>query len=128
MRILLIELDMSSETPIYIQLRNQIVIGIAYGNLAPGDSLPTVRQMAQDTEINAMTVSKAYNLLKNEGFIEIDRRHGATVSKNSNSSEEYKNRIYRELELIIAECKINGLGKNEIINICENLYNKMNNF
>lgn len=126
MRILLIELDMSSETPIYIQLRNQIVIGIAYGNLAPGDSLPTVRQMAQDTEINAMTVSKAYNLLKNEGFIEIDRRHGATVSKNSNISEEYKNRIYSELELIIAECKINGLSKNKIVTICENLYTKMN--
>lgn len=125
---MLIELDMSSDTPIYIQLRNQIVIGIAYGNLKVGDSLPTVRQMAQDTEINTMTVSKSYNLLKNEGFIEIDRRHGATVSKNSNSSEKYKSVLYKELELIIAECKINGLSKNEIINICENLYNKMNNF
>ena len=127
MRVLLIELDMSSEIPIYLQLRNQIVLGIAYQKLLPGESLPTVRQMAQDTGINSMTVSKAYNLLKNEGFIEIDRRHGATVSKIENKDKLYQDKLYKEFELSIAEGKISGLSKSQIINICENLYDQMNN-
>lgn len=124
---MLIELDMSSEVPIYLQLRNSIVLGIAYGKLQPGESLPTVRQMAQDTGINVMTVSKTYTLLKNDGFIEIDRRHGATVSVSISKSDDYENRIAKEFELIIAEAKINGLDKKQIIEICENLYDKMSN-
>ena len=56
---MLIRLDMSSETPIYVQLRNQIVMAIGRGEMALGESLPTVRKMAQDAEINAMTVNKA---------------------------------------------------------------------
>ena len=124
---MLIELDMSSEIPIYLQLRNQIVLGIAYQKLLTNEILPTVRQMAQDTGINSMTVNKAYNLLKNQGFIEIDRRHGATVSKIENKDKLYQDKLYKEFELIIAEGKISGLSKSQIINICENLYNQMNN-
>ena len=124
---MLIELDMSSEIPIYLQLRNQIVLGIAYQKLLTNESLPTVRQMAQDTGINSMTVNKAYNLLKNQGFIEIDRRHGATVSKIENKDKLYQDKLYKEFELIIAEGKITGLSKSQIINICENLYDQMNN-
>lgn len=72
-------LYLSSEIPIYVQLRNQIVMGIAKGQLRAGESLPTVRRMAADAGINTMTVNKAYQLLKAEGYIEIDRRHGAAV-------------------------------------------------
>lgn len=61
---------MKSSIPIYVQLRNQIVTGIGKGKLKAGDSLPTIRQMASDIGINTMTVNKAYQLLKAEGFIE----------------------------------------------------------
>ena len=76
---MLIQLDMASDIPIYVQLRNQIVMGIGRGELKMGEKLPTVRQLAQDAGVNTMTVNKAYQVLKAEGFIEIDRRHGATV-------------------------------------------------
>ena len=66
---MLIRLDMASAAPIYVQLRNQI-----------GEKLPTVRQMAADAGVNTMTVNKTYQLLKAEGFIEIDRRRGAVVN------------------------------------------------
>ena len=66
---MILSLDMSSDVPIYVQLRNQIVTGIGKGELKAGESLPSVRQMAQDAGINSMTVNKAYQILKAEGFI-----------------------------------------------------------
>lgn len=65
---MIIELDMSSSTPIYVQLRNQIVKGIGKGELNTGEKLPTVRQLASDAGVNTMTVNKAYQILKNEGI------------------------------------------------------------
>lgn len=78
---MIIELDMNSSIPIYVQLRNQIVMGIGHGELKPGESLPTVRQLAEDAGVNTMTVNKTYQILKTEGYINIDRRHGAVVAK-----------------------------------------------
>ena len=76
---MIIKINMQSEIPIYLQLRNEIVKGIGRGEFEPGESLPTVRQMATDLGINTMTVSKAYQLLKTEGFLETDRRKGTTI-------------------------------------------------
>ena len=69
---MIIELDMSSSTPIYVQLRNQIVKGIGKGELKTGEKLPTVRQLASDAGVHTMTVNEAYQILKNEGFIRTD--------------------------------------------------------
>lgn len=76
---MIIKINMQSEVPIYLQLRNEIVKGIGRGEFEPGESLPTVRQMATDLGINTMTASKAYQLLKAEGFLETDRRKGTTI-------------------------------------------------
>ena len=61
---MIIELDMSSSTPIYVQLRNQIVKGIGKGELKTGEKLPTIRQLASDAGVNTMTVNKAYQILE----------------------------------------------------------------
>ena len=76
---MIIKINTLSQIPLYLQLRNQIVKGIGTGELTEGESLPTVRQMAADLGINTMTVSKAYQLLKNEGFLYTDRRLGSIV-------------------------------------------------
>ena len=76
---MIIKINTLSQIPLYLQLRNQIVKGIGKGELTEGESLPTVRQMAADLGINTMTVSKAYQLLKNEGFLYTDRRLGSIV-------------------------------------------------
>ena len=78
---MIIKINSRSEMPIYLQLRNQIVKGIGKGELEQGEILPTVRQMAADLGVNAMTVSKAYQLLKVEGFIETDRRKNIPRSR-----------------------------------------------
>ena len=115
---MIIELDMNSSTPIYVQLRNQIVMGIGRGELKLGESLPTVRQLAQDIGVNTMTVNKAYQILKTEGYIKIDRRHGAIVSDNIDMDIVFREKLENELELLLAEAAINGMDKRDFLSMC----------
>ena len=77
---MVIEIDFNSDEAIYVQLMNQIILGIATSRLQEGDTLPSVRQIADTIGINMHTVNKAYTLLKQEGFVSIDRRRGAVVA------------------------------------------------
>ena len=122
---MIIELDMNSSTPIYVQLRNQIVMGIGRGELKLGESLPTVRQLAQDIGVNTMTVNKAYQILKTEGYIKIDRRHGAIVSDNIDMDIVFREKLENELELLLAEATINGMDNNDFLSMCNEIYSKM---
>lgn len=122
---MIIELDMNRSTPIYVQLRNQIVMGIGRGELKLGESLPTVRQLAQDIGVNTMTVNKAYQILKTEGYIKIDRRHGAIVSDNIDMDIVFREKLENELELLLAEAAINGMDKNDFLSMCNEIYSKM---
>ncbi len=121
---MILELDFNSQLPIYLQLRNQIVIGIGKGQLEFGEKLPTVRQMAEDIGINTMTVNKAYKLLKVEGFISIDRRHGAKVNTSFDANKEYKEKLEETLELYISEAKIKGIKKEDFLELCDELFKK----
>ena len=76
---MLLHLDFTVDIPIYQQIRNEIVRKIAAGILPPGELLPPIRTLAENLGINMMTVSKAYNLLKQEGYIQTDRRAGTRV-------------------------------------------------
>lgn len=122
---MIIELDMNSSTPIYVQLRNQIVMGIGRGELKLGESLPTVRQLAQDIGVNTMTVNKAYQILKTEGYIKIDRRHGAIVSDNIDMDIVFREKLENKLELLLAEAAINGMDKNDFLSMCNEIYSKI---
>ena len=77
---MVIEIDFSSEEALYLQLRNQIILGIASARFQEGDALPSVRQLADDIGINMHTVNKAYTVLKQEGFLKVDRRKGAVIA------------------------------------------------
>ena len=77
---MVIEIDFNSDEAIYVQLMNQIIMGIATSRLHEGDPLPSVRQLADTIGINMHTVNKAYSLLRQEGFVTIDRRRGAIIA------------------------------------------------
>lgn len=66
---MIVEIDFNSEEALYIQLINQIIIGIATDQIREGDTLPSVRQLADNIGINMHTVNKAYSVLKQEGFL-----------------------------------------------------------
>lgn len=127
---MVLKIDMAGDIPIYVQLRNEIVKGIGRGELSPGENLPTVRQLAGDFGVNTMTVSKAYQLLKAEGFIETDRRKGAKVrapgyGSMRNNDEDYRERLGGELSLLSAEAKLKGIGRGEFVRLCEAAFAEM---
>ena len=122
---MIIELDMARSTPIYVQLRNQIVKGIGKGELKAGEKLPTVRQLAGDAGVNTMTVNKTYQILKNEGFIRTDRRLGAFVSETIAEDADFKEKLESELELLSAEARLTGMSRDEFLSMCDKLYSKM---
>ncbi|WP_337814559.1 GntR family transcriptional regulator [Intestinibacter sp.] len=122
---MILKLDFESEIPIYIQLRNQIVVAIAHGYLSQGEKLPTIRNLAEDLGINNMTVNKAYAMLKQEGFISIDRRHGAKVNPILTPDFKFKEKLEDDLTLVISEAEIRGMKKDEFMKICENIFDSM---
>lgn len=122
---MLLKIDFESDIPIYVQLKRQIIQGIARGELQEGDSLPSVRQMAEDIGINMHTVNKAYNLLKGDGFVTIDRRKGAIINKiPAPLTEELKDDLREEIDSIIGEFYCRGVQEEEFLNMCKNIYEK----
>ena len=103
---MIIEIDFNSDEAIYIQLRNQIIMGIATSEIQEGESLPSVRQLAETVGINMHTVNKAYTVLKQEGYIQLDRRKGAVISLDVNKIEAVE-KMRAQLQILLARglCK-----------------------
>ena len=109
-----------------LHYRNQIVLGIGRGELKIGDGLPTIRQLAEDIGVNSMTVNKAYSILKNEGYIEIDRRHGAKISPKIAFTNEFREKVESELLLLMSESTIRGMTREKFMEMCDEIYNNIN--
>lgn len=124
---MLLRIDMTSEVPIYQQIRNEIVFAVAKEHLKPGDALPTVRQLAHDIGVNPMTVNKAYALLKDEGIIIIDRRHGARISDYGNNGKVFDRDFDHRLELLLSEARMKGASKEETTSHFSELINSVFN-
>lgn len=116
---MLLRLDFSSDIPIYQQLRNQVVSAIASGELGPGERLPTVRALAEECGVNMMTVSKAYQVLKAEGYITTGRRGGAVVRLPETGVGP---ETLEGLRLRLCELRLAGLGRDEALELCGKLY------
>lgn len=119
---MLMQINMESDTPIYQQIRNQVILGIASGTLMPGEQLPSVRQMADEIGINMMTVSKAYTLLKDEGYIATDRRYGTKVSETFSDTVNFQTDFLTALTLLLAESKIHGISAEAISSMVSAIY------
>ena len=116
---MIIAINEYSDIPIYIQIRNQIVLGISDGRLSPGEQLPTVRSLAEEMGVNSMTVNKAYQLLKQEGYIYTDRRNGAKVRERLELKPELPIETKEMLQRVISEAKVRGISREEFISICD---------
>lgn len=84
-----------SGLPIYKQVMEQIRRMISSGQLKPGDSLPSVRELALTHAVNAMTISKAYSMLEAEGLLARQRGKAMTVSTQNKLSESKQDRLKR---------------------------------
>ena len=122
---MLLKLDFADDTPIYLQIRNQIVLGIANGKLAPGEKLPPIRTLAAETGVNTMTVNKAYQLLKQEGYLITDRRLGAMINPARVPEQHPPLTEYPALKLLLSELYVNGITKEELLSACSKLYDEL---
>jgi DNA-binding transcriptional regulator YhcF (GntR family) len=119
---MVIKIDEYSDLPIYMQIRNQIVMGISSGELAAGEQLPTVRALALEIGINTMTVSKAYQILKNEGYIMTDRKNGARVRQQIEKTGVISGENKNELRRIVSEARLSGVSIEEIRDLVDGYY------
>ena len=108
-----IKIEMDADIPIYTQLANGLVEGIANGSLQPGDSLPSVRSLAADLGINMHTVNKAYHELEKKEIVRIIPKSGAVVNPPC-IDDSARSRVKLFLRPIIAEALAVGLSEAEI--------------
>ena len=121
MRMDFIHIDFNSEEAIYMQLRNQIIWAIATAGLHEGETLPSVRQMADSVGINMHTVNKAYSVLKQEGILTIDRRKGAVIRIDANklyALEELKG----DLQIVLAKAWCKNISREEVHELIDEIY------
>ena len=122
---MLLKLDFADDTPIYLQIRNQIVLGIANGELKPGEKLPPIRTLAVETGVNTMTVNKAYQLLKQEGYLITDRRLGAMINPTRVPEQHPPLTEHPALKLLLSELYVDGITKEELLAACSKLFDEL---
>ncbi|MCI9047839.1 MAG: GntR family transcriptional regulator [Hungatella sp.] len=118
---MILSIDFNSDEAFYIQLRNQIIIGIATGRIREGDSLPSVRQLADNISINMHTVNKAYSVLKQEGFVKLDRRKGAIISLDVDKQRGLEE-LKEEIAVAMAKGICKGIRREEVHRLVDEIY------
>ena len=94
-------LDLHSGVPVYRQIIDQVMGGVAAGALSGGDQLPTVRQVAVDLSINPNTVMRAYREMEIRGVLETQQGMGTFVSQKKVKRDDVERR--RQLNQLVAE-------------------------
>ncbi len=109
-----ISIDFADDKPIYLQIHDQVIDAIASGKMFPGSVLPSSRQLAAEFGINFHTVNKAYNLLREERYIQFSRKKTAVVSEplmNETLLQEWDNRE----RTLLAELVARGVSRQDIV-------------
>ncbi len=121
---MVIEIDFNSDEALYMQLRNQIILGIASSKFEEGEVLPSVRQLADMIGINMHTVNKAYSVLKQEGFVKVDRRRGVVIALDIDKIQAIEE-MRCELQVVLAKGKCKGVTREEIHALVDELYDRI---
>lgn len=120
---MVIEIDFNSDEAIYVQLMNQIIMGIATSRLQEGDTLPSVRQLADTIGINMHTVNKAYSLLRQEGFVTIDRRRGAIIAIDVDKIKALEE-MKQNLMVALARGCCKNITRAEVHNLIDEIFDE----
>ena len=118
---MIIEVDFNSDEAIYIQLCNQIIMGIATSVIHEGDSLPSVRRLADTIGVNMHTINKAYSVLKREGYISLDKRRGAVISLDIDKLEELQV-MKRQLQIVLARGCCKNISRQEVHELVDEIF------
>jgi len=123
---MIFNLDLESEVPIYQQFVDAIIYGIATRQLKPGEPLPSVRSLSADIGINMHTVNKAYQILKNDGFVLIHRQKGVMVNTEPPGVEpSFLEKLHANLKNLTAEAICRGLSREALVEQVQKIYQQM---
>jgi DNA-binding transcriptional regulator YhcF (GntR family) len=117
----IVRIDFNSDEAIYVQLCNQIIIGIANSQIRDGENLPSVRELAEDIGINMHTVNKAYTILKQEGYLKLDRRKGAVISIDADKYRAEMEMI-AELQVVLAKAYCKNISRDEVHKVIDKIF------
>ena len=120
---MLIEVDFNSDEAIYVQLQNQIIMGIATEMIKEGDTLPSVRRLAENIGINMHTVNKAYSILKQEGFIQLDRRRGAVIAIDVDKARALL-KLEEQLRILLAKGCCKNITREEVHTLVDEIFDE----
>ena len=120
---MLIEVDFNSDEAIYVQLQNQIIMGIATEMIKEGDTLPSVRRLADNIGINMHTVNKAYSILKQEGFIQLDRRRGAVIAIDVDKARALL-KLEEQLRILLAKGCCKNITREEVHTLVDEIFDE----
>ncbi|MCM1307881.1 MAG: GntR family transcriptional regulator [Butyrivibrio sp.] len=120
---MIFSIDFNSDEALYVQLCNQIIMCIANEQIHEGDSLPSVRQLADMVGINMHTVNKAYTVLRQEGYIKLDRRHGAIIALDIDKLRAME-ALTQELKVVIARAVCRNISTDEIHAVVDDVINE----
>lgn len=118
---MILTLDLTSDVPIYQQIRDRVVEAIAAGRLAEGSPLPSTRQLAVDLGINFHTVNKAYDLLRQQGLLRLNRKTGAVVHRDAGSGPPEPDFVagwQARLHTLLAEAVAHGVDEDVAVRAC----------
>ena len=118
-----LEIDFNSDEAFYVQLCNQIIIGIATSRLQEGDPLPSVRQLADMIGIKMHTVNKADSILRQEGYIRLDRRTGAVIAVDADKIKALED-MKKELLMTLAKGSCRNITREEVHQLIDEVYEK----
>ncbi|HHQ0971627.1 TPA: GntR family transcriptional regulator, partial [Listeria innocua] len=123
----LLAIDLQSDEPIYTQICNQIIEGMAKRELLPGDKLPSVRSLGADIGINFHTVNKAYQILKQEGFIQIHRQKGVVIHPDgvAKADQLFFTKLQTKLRPLIAESIVRSVSEEEWLEISKAIFDEI---
>ena len=121
------KIDFNSSEPLYIQLMNRIIWGIATGQIKEGDTLPSVRQLADTIGINMHTVNKAYAILREDGFLTLDRRRGAMIVLDCNKVKALAE-MRNNLRVILARGMCKNITREEVHALVDEIYYECRGF
>lgn len=118
---MIVRIDFNSDEAIYIQLKNQIILGIANSEIRDGDNLPSVRELADNIGINMHTVNKAYTLLKQEGYVKLDRRRGAVIALDYDKIRAV-DELTDQMRVLLARAICKNISCEEVHEVVNNIF------
>ena len=120
---MIIKIDFNSDEALYMQLRNQIIVGIATDAIREGDALPSVRSLADTIGINMHTVNKAYSVLRQEGFVKLDRRRGAVIAVDFDKIRAMEE-LMSGMQVLLAKAACQDISRSEVHELVDSIMDR----